>query len=48
MHPLHAERFAPERMAELHHEAQRRRLIRSTLPPRVRKRGVAWWRRDRT
>ena len=50
MHPLHAERFAPERMAELHHEAQRRRLIRSTLPPRAAQtwRGVVAARSDVT
>jgi hypothetical protein len=48
MHPLQAERFAPARLAELHREAQRRRLIRSTRPPRPRNLGLAWWRRDRT
>jgi hypothetical protein len=47
MHPLLAEQFAPTRLAELRDEAQRRRLIRSTRPPRSRHRGVAWWRRDR-
>ena len=36
MHPLLAEQFAPLRLAELHDEAQRRRLIRSTRRPRPR------------
>jgi hypothetical protein len=48
MHPLLAEQFAPVRLAELHHEAEHRRLIRSTRPIRSRPGHPSWWRRDRT
>ena len=33
MHPLLAEQFAPARLAELHHDAAHRRLLRSIRPP---------------
>ena len=48
MHPLLAEHYAPDRMAELHHEAEDRRLIRSTRALRTRNGHKAWWRRNRT